>query len=793
MSPLSQHAIEGLSTLKFGRRCKMIKLQARRGEVKDGDGGNEALLRRYRREVERLRAKLDETPSAVVSRPIEGAENDAALKDLQSLRREAESEVADMTKQKAQLRAQMEHLTKLILTGKSVAETEQGSRPGTPNRQRGRMSEFGTPGTPTKLPSKPGSPAKKRVFGTPLRATSVSLNVADESSEDDVRSGSDGKAFVKEAELASLRRSLATALEGKGRAERALAEETKRLQSQTATLKGELEENERRNESAREQQVKELKRMRDGAKGLLSERAELRDELESSRNELASKSAELEDAQKKLSKRPETDEEKVQTEFDELVKQAREKEERMAKSPRLTPQPALSPRPHSRSISPSREQEVRKREQAVSEREAKLQRAEAEFAKKQQQQPSATAARSADCQHAQEIEGLKKQLEEARRNQKMEPPSPQSPSKFRETLSTSPANTRSPTNALLRGGSVREYKRYLPSLSPGESSGSPSASASSPGHSTTLLEKALRDEQDEVARLNEVIQGQRTVMAVLESSVSEWQRKMVAQQDIIRRLMEGEAGEEEEGSSRHVNRGKASSPMPRSPLSSLAPATSSRSSDHRPLPQPPAKDSTPLLNGQARAGSAQASDDFLKRRSAFQVGSNDSRSSNLGGSLSAKQRGGSAMPSLGSSASTTGTSPYYGAHLYNRAPANPGLGVTAPSSPTKGSGLWGMSLPNGSTGPGALPMPAAASSSINGSHAEGGHTNSSAQRRRRPTIENELASLKNGASPRVDERTRGLLDSPKREGGAASSCSSGSRTSVPSLGKDERASKDWYI
>lgn len=803
LSPLPQHAVEGLSTLKFGRRCKMIKLRARRAEVKEGDGANEALLRRYKREVERLQAKLEGGNLSSASH-----DNDLRMQEIEEQRKAAASEVEGMTLQKAELRAQIEHLTRLILTGKSVAEVaqEQSTVAGlkTPVRQRGRASEFGTLGTPKTAISLADSPRKHPLSST-LRSSSQSFQPSSSATEGSEDEGA--KPFAKEVELVTLRRNLADAIEAKIRAEEVLNKEVECWQQRVGQLKDTLKKRElewhtteqriigRSAESKRKleeeitqlqtevgrltdetsQREKEMKELRDDAQRKV---ARLQENVEEIRSDLEEERQKRVEAEEMLSKRPETDEERVQNEFDELVKGARAG--------------ACEQRPSTRRSLVAKTADERRRLEARSkelvEREGELERREFELAEeaakiKVERESTKTVP---DCEHPAVISALQKDLDELRlklANLTREKPAleaaeskldntslPKSPSKLREAfpMAHTPFKT---SHGLSRRGSAREYRRYRAPL-PSSPSTSPLASASSlflpalalasspvTTQAPALLEAALRNEREEVTRLNEVINGQRTLMSDLERSVAEWQKKMKEQQEIIRMLIEdiGQVGS---------GMGDDDSKLPTPPMQEgenipvTPPPMSAKRSVSRSLVNTPLRASARISNGATppstqRGTPSGRTEEFLKRRSAFLFDSD-------GGNTFAKLRGGSAMP-VGAS------SPYYGAHMFNRPPtANHSLGVTAPNSPTKGSGLWGSGA---GAGPEPLPLP-------------GSLTPNTKRKQRRLTIEHELEALKNGSSPRVDERTRGLLDSPKRVGVYTSSAASE---------EPRKNIRDWYI
>lgn len=110
---------------------------------------------------------------------------------------------------------------------------------------------------------------------------------------------------------------------------------------------------------------------------------------------------------------------------------------------------------------------------------------------------------------------------------------------------------------------------------------------------------------------------------------------------------------------------------------------------------------------------------------------------------------------------TASSSPYYGAHTFNKAPTGLGLGST---SPTKGIG-WISTMPG--VRPDPLPLPNLLSSP-------------SSRSRRRLTIENEIEELK--GSPRVKSTTDRLLE-PK----------SSRPLPIPGSPAKLRPSRDYYI
>lgn len=748
MSPLAQHAAEGLSTLKFGKRCKMIKLKAKRGEVGEGDAGNEALLRRYKREVERLRAKLEaDVVAAAALSPATTPEDESDMLALAERKKAAESEVEGMTKRKAELRAQMEHLTKLIVTSGSVAEArrreeeeedEEGpaavdSRPSTPLR-RGRVSEFGTPGTPKNLFGRNLSPRKRIAADTAARSSS-------------------DKPFAMELELATLRKDLACALQAKQNSEAARnqeaeawskkVEELERLLEDAETTQQDGESRQARTESLLTGSIAKVQRLEKELQALEKSDKESKEKAQkaeaSSRAQYDGLVAELEaekaartSLEETLKKRPESEEEVAQREFDQLVEPARKAEEaKMGKSPRLgtsSSSSSLSP--------PSQSPSLAKQKARLDEREAKLAQREADLAAQK-----LVKALPVPCNHQEEIDALRKTL--AEKEDKIA--ALEISLKEKERESTQAQLIKPAATSPMRRTSMREYKRYSRSpllsnelappstLSKSVSAdiGALSLATSSTALNALAVEAAVKSEREEIQRLNDVINSQRSLMSDLEHSVTEWKARMASQQSIIKKLMEA--------------------------------GLSSGSSSSAKLPTPPMQSSEnlpssfPRNEGVLRVNrkSSNGVDDFLKRKAAFLSGGEDT-------GLQAKARGGSAHVGTLSSNGV-----YYGAHTFNRAPpssssSNFGLGLAAPSSPTKGSGLWSHQNPD------PLPLP-------------GNLTPSKHKKSRRLTIENELEKLKS-SSPKVDVRTKELLDSPTKKSSARWSHE-----------EEKTSAKDWYI
>ncbi|PKI82772.1 hypothetical protein MVES1_003601 [Malassezia vespertilionis] len=98
-------AHESLSTLKFGRRCKLVVTKARKQTIMD----DKALLEQYRQELAQLRTQLD----APLTPPVVHA--------LQEEHAATKQQVAEMQATRHALHQQIGHLTRLILTSRNVA------------------------------------------------------------------------------------------------------------------------------------------------------------------------------------------------------------------------------------------------------------------------------------------------------------------------------------------------------------------------------------------------------------------------------------------------------------------------------------------------------------------------------------------------------------------------------------------------------------------------------------------------------------------------------------------------
>ncbi|KIJ17540.1 hypothetical protein PAXINDRAFT_73078 [Paxillus involutus ATCC 200175] len=114
---------ESTSTLQFASRIKRVQLNAKKKEVVDTD----ALIERYRKEIEELKNKLTERE---VEAPVRS-------------RRLSAREQIDESKAMKDLNARIQQLTKLILTSQTVDESKgDDSRPASPSKVDFDMSPY---------------------------------------------------------------------------------------------------------------------------------------------------------------------------------------------------------------------------------------------------------------------------------------------------------------------------------------------------------------------------------------------------------------------------------------------------------------------------------------------------------------------------------------------------------------------------------------------------------------------------------------------------------------------------
>ncbi|KAL4251230.1 Kinesin-like protein [Abortiporus biennis] len=123
INPSKDAIPESTSTLQFAQRIKKVQLHAQKKEVVDTD----ALLERYRKEIEELKQKLAER------------EADAPVRS----RRLSAREQLDESRAMHDLNARIKQLTKLILTSQTVDESKgDESRPSSPAKVDFDMSPY---------------------------------------------------------------------------------------------------------------------------------------------------------------------------------------------------------------------------------------------------------------------------------------------------------------------------------------------------------------------------------------------------------------------------------------------------------------------------------------------------------------------------------------------------------------------------------------------------------------------------------------------------------------------------
>ena len=123
INPDASAIAESTSTLLFAQRIKKVQLHAQKKEVVDTD----ALLERYRKEIEELKKRLSEK------------EKEAPVKSRRLSAREQLDESLAMDN----LNARIRQLTKLILTSQSVDENKgDESRPASPAKVDFDMSPY---------------------------------------------------------------------------------------------------------------------------------------------------------------------------------------------------------------------------------------------------------------------------------------------------------------------------------------------------------------------------------------------------------------------------------------------------------------------------------------------------------------------------------------------------------------------------------------------------------------------------------------------------------------------------
>ncbi len=207
LSPDTEHANETLSTLKFGKRCKLVVTTAKKGTAMD----DKALLQKYRKELDALRARLeangaspnpDEPAPVATIDPALSLESQQRLDELNEQKAAAQKEVESMQKQRSDLKSQIEHLTRLILTSQTVAAdtSDAVAGPSTPVRARPHASALARRG-----------PRMSDLHFT--NGSAYNSPIAGPSTAPETLNGT--KPFELEAELAALRRQLRQQIEAR--------------------------------------------------------------------------------------------------------------------------------------------------------------------------------------------------------------------------------------------------------------------------------------------------------------------------------------------------------------------------------------------------------------------------------------------------------------------------------------------------------------------------------------------------------------------------------------------------
>ncbi|KAK7677726.1 hypothetical protein QCA50_019278 [Cerrena zonata] len=123
INPSKDSIAESTSTLLFAQRIKKVQLNAKKKEIVD----TEALLQRYKKEIEELKERLAEREADM---PVRS-------------RRLSAREQLDESRAMNDLNARIRQLTKLILTSQTVDETKgDESRPASPSKVNFDMSPY---------------------------------------------------------------------------------------------------------------------------------------------------------------------------------------------------------------------------------------------------------------------------------------------------------------------------------------------------------------------------------------------------------------------------------------------------------------------------------------------------------------------------------------------------------------------------------------------------------------------------------------------------------------------------
>ncbi|KDN52194.1 kinesin-domain-containing protein [Tilletiaria anomala UBC 951] len=580
LSPDPKHAIETLSTLKFGRRCKMVVTSAKKGSIMD----DKALLQKYKTELEALKAQLEAGGGAVAALPASGSavsmsiDEEAemsTIRELATQKEQGQKEVDEMLKEKEKLRGQIDHLTRLILTSKKVAEDSASDA-----AAGDQAINKGDPGV---LNNSPGKSARRgqRMSELPVRSSNLpSLESVHRQRVPVLGTTPEEDVFRTERELAAAKRQLRQLEDKQCTNALELSQHEARIRTLEADIKAhenELDEAERAFHLLKDERDAAKQELLDGAQELSAMQEALEQEREATRRLQAIADGkvaktEVEDEAAKLrleigQLRREAQEAAEKKDLDTQRLQLDLDRERMEKEKRDSEAQALSAA-RERSADTRLEQQRAQIEQ--------LERELAEFKRKERD-----SARPLPVPTLGQVRGSTANPNKVRDSNFWSktplppvggslPGTPQAGG-LRRALFSPPTEDKldmfSPAgnaSALQRAGSLREYRRYEPSSESSPIPTRPSGLSAAFAPSSAVIEAAVKAEREEIRRLNAVISSQRQLMADLERSVADWKNKLRLQQDLINRLV---AESSHEGFSIPQ---MPKSPIPEKPRSGLA-------------------------------------------------------------------------------------------------------------------------------------------------------------------------------------------------------------------------------
>lgn len=761
LSPRKEHGIESLSTLRFGQRCKMVVTKAKRGTIVN----DKALIARYRKELERLRSQLDQGNQTMDVSVM--CIDDPSFKALQSKREEAEQDVRQMNEKRDELKKQVEHLTRLILTGKHVAADGQGGNTETAmasgrTRRLARMSDLGT-----------SSPSKRQ------KVLEGVLTPSQENSP--IVTGR--KPFALESELAALRKGLAAAMAGRQASEDSRVQETQLWRARVMEL-----------EAANTEQEEELDEAEAAFERLKDDRdmVRMRMEEEKEANRLLkliakSRGADVDESQKQLVEQSQRDVERLEQ---ALKTQKDEQQAALEKAKEMQ----------------DRDRESRSQLTALHARLATLQETqdrEKERAKEETQTLKAAQGEPADL--LEEINVLKAELKTAveAREQAQKEVKAMSLERVQEDAERDfadlvtggegvGATAAAATKALKeRECEVEELRRELAEA---KQKAKPlpvptlAASPSMPDNLRAVMEKQLKVSEERAKTLEQQLESLKREAKAHSAQVAASDGQAARIVSLERQLFEAKKIKPPGSPLKESFSSSPAGAFGRLETSSAGRTSLQRGGSMREYKRYSASQDLPSGSNVAMDQAVKAEREEIERLNSV-INTQRSIMADLEGSVAAwKSRlrlqhdiitrlvesGGAEKivmpdeliadsPRATNAVSTTTSSPgpYYGAHIYNRPPAGLGLGST---SPTKGMG-WLATMPG--VKPDPLPLP-------------NGLCSPSGKARRRKTIEHEIEELK--GSPRVKNTTDRLLE-PRAS----------RPLPIPGSPGKLRPSKDYYI